>query len=170
MTEPRRVGALEIEEDLAQERRSWIFERAGWVVLGTIVLLSLLGLFGKGVLSKASATAADGRVEAEYQRFARYQGPLQLRIRVEPEGLSSPEARIWLNGEYLRGIRIEQIEPEPESQQATQGGVLYTFPAASGEKSVEVTFYAVAEAMGRHVARIGPSPDKTASFWQFVYP
>jgi hypothetical protein len=170
MPEPKRIGAVEIDENLTHERRSWLFERAGWVTLAVLLLLALAGLFGKGLLSYTSASTHDKSLQVEYERFVRFQAPITLRIHLQPEGLSSPKGKVWLSREYLDAIRIEQIEPEPESQETVEDGVLYTFPAQDPNNSVAVTLDAVVEKVGKHYGRIGSAPDRSVSFWQFAYP
>lgn len=52
----RRVGELEIEEDLDFQRRMWRLQQIGWALLVLVVVAALLGLFGKGPLSRAVAS------------------------------------------------------------------------------------------------------------------
>ena len=84
--EPREgpyVG-LEVHEDMRLVRRSWVVQRIGWGVMAALLLAALLGLFGTGPLSRATATAPGGAVTLDYDRFGRYLGPATLLIRVGP--------------------------------------------------------------------------------------
>ena len=69
MSEHHRVGDLEISQDLTFQRRSWIVQRVGWVMLALLILAALGGLFGPGPLSRARAGPHDGPLWVEYQRF-----------------------------------------------------------------------------------------------------
>ena len=46
-----------VREDMRFQRRSWMVERAGWLVLTAIALAALTGVFGNGPLSTARAGA-----------------------------------------------------------------------------------------------------------------
>jgi hypothetical protein len=170
MTEPRRIAAIDIEEDINHERRSWKVERIGWALLALFVLLAAAGLFGKGYASRGAAGLPDKSLEVQYERFGRYKAPLTLKLRFRPQDAASGKLSLWIGSDYLRAIRIERMEPEPESRQVVADGVSYEFQLEGAEPPVEVIVHAVAQEMGSHTARLGPSPDKSLRFSQFIYP
>ena len=66
---------LELHQDPRFTRRIAAIQRAGWVVMGLVIAAALLGLFGAGPLSRATAEAADGTLRLEYDRFGRLSAP-----------------------------------------------------------------------------------------------
>lgn len=62
MPEPLLGGEQEAQRTAGVE---WRLQQMGWVVMGLIVVLALLGVFGTGPLSWSRATAPDGSIEIE---------------------------------------------------------------------------------------------------------
>src|SRR4029079_12532418 len=58
-----------IKEDMDFQRRSWTVERAGWLILGVVMVAALVGLFGYGPVSKAHLNGND--LKLSYERFQR---------------------------------------------------------------------------------------------------
>jgi hypothetical protein len=52
MAEKPHSGDLELDQDLAFERRTWTVERVAWVAMGLMGIAALAGLLGPGPLSK----------------------------------------------------------------------------------------------------------------------
>ena len=73
---------LEFEQDLSFQRREWSIQRAGWLVMATIVIAGLIGLFGAGPLSSANAEA--GPLQLQYSRFERRHAPSELDRVAKP--------------------------------------------------------------------------------------
>ena len=122
----QRPGDLEIKQDLRFQRRMWALQRIGWAVMALIVLVGLVGVFGAGPLSSATA----GKEEAplfveEYERFARFMLPTTLRVRLDPMGQG--EAHLWLDRGYLESVRPQTVTPEPDSVEAGPDGFTYVF-------------------------------------------
>ena len=65
----RRVGDLEVSQDLDHEKKFWLVQRIGWALLFLLWLAGVAGLFGSGPLSGSTASAPDLRLE--YDRFVR---------------------------------------------------------------------------------------------------
>ncbi len=51
---------LDVEEDMAFQRRNWRAERIGWAAMVAIVIAAVLGLFASGPLSWATAQTPTG--------------------------------------------------------------------------------------------------------------
>ncbi len=168
MTEPRRVGAIEVHEDPEFERREWRVQRIGWVLLLLFVVAAAAGLFGRGPASLARAGEQGGPFEMSYGRFTRYEAPVNLDLKLRPEPGQDPQ--LWLSSEYLKGLRIERVTPEPARTQLQADGVLYTFEAGDAQQPVEITVHAMADRIGLRSGRAGTAPDHAFDFWQFVYP
>ena len=71
----------------------WALQRIGWAVMALVVLVGLVGLFGTGPLSRATAGEEEAPLFVEeYERFARFMLPTTLRVRLDPMGQG--EARL----------------------------------------------------------------------------
>jgi hypothetical protein len=56
MTQLKRVGYLQIAEDMDAQRRDWKFQRICTVVMALVALAGLLGMFGgDGLMSRTAA-------------------------------------------------------------------------------------------------------------------
>ena len=130
MTEQGRHGGnLQINEDIGFQRRVWRFQTAGRVVMALVVLAALLGLLEPGLLSNgASADSPQaGLGGKEYERFLRFMKPTTLRIGLEPGAVTEGEARVWLGRQYIEGVQIQHVTPQPQSVEAGSKGFSYVF-------------------------------------------
>jgi hypothetical protein len=59
--ELKKVGDLEIGEDLKFEKWQWTVERIGWLVMVGFIVAAMLGAFGRGLFSKKNIQTADTR-------------------------------------------------------------------------------------------------------------
>src|SRR5919106_6001727 len=73
--------SLQIDQDLAYQQREWLVERVGWIVMLLLIVAAAAGIFGNGVLSRASVS--DGKqLRIEYERFAHYLTPTSLKVHM----------------------------------------------------------------------------------------
>ncbi len=75
---------IQLEDDIAFQRKSWLVERIGWGVMLTILVAALAGLFASGPLSSKNVESADSSAIVRYERFARAQAPVCLVQFVYP--------------------------------------------------------------------------------------
>jgi hypothetical protein len=164
---------LEIEEDLAFQRRQWRFERMGALALLLFLVAAALGLFGPGAFATGRVVAAGRALELEYPRFARMQTPLRLRVSVRPAELAGGELRVWLSSEYLERVTLAHVTPEPLRTELDADGVTYVF-AWGGAHGTGVTgalgFELEAGGPGRIRGRIGTRAEDAVEFAHLVYP
>lgn len=81
--------AIAVGEDLNFQRRWWRFEREIWVAFALILVADMLGVFGRGYLSKAELHAPDKTLDVKYERVERASTPsimtISFRSRSHPE-------------------------------------------------------------------------------------
>jgi hypothetical protein len=122
-----------IEEDLPYQRRTWRFERIGWVLMALFVLAALLGATGSGgPLVRVEATTPDGALRIRYDRIQRQGAPTTLRFaaRAAPPGGTLD---LRLDRVFLDGWRLEPGVPVPTTAAAGPEGLRLRFAtAASG--------------------------------------
>ena len=107
----RRIGDLELEEDIGFQRRDWLLRRIAWAVLALVFLAALLGIFGNGILSKATLGDDGMPLQVEYERFGRHKAPMDLKMRLGPEAVQEGKVRLWLERSYLNTMQVETIVP-----------------------------------------------------------
>lgn len=174
MTWPRRVGDLELAQDLEFHRRELRAERIGWAAMLLVVLLALLGLFGSGPLSRNQIQTADGGLQVRYNRFARYMAPTELRLTFGPEAVQDGQVHVWLSRQYVQHLQIQKIIPEPDSVQLEGQRLTYTFNVLQNGQPGEIVFELETKATGhlRGAAGLAGPSGKTreVAFATFVYP
>ena len=165
----KRIADLDIHQDLAFQRRSWILQRAAWWLLAALAIGALIGVFGHGPISRGSADDSSLPFSLEFDRFSRYRSPLLLRIHVKREAAPHDSLRLWVSREYLGQVQITAMTPQPFMTQLSSTGATYQFPLTppfGGTISVHLE----ADHIGRLPGTIGLSPDHSLSFTQWIYP
>lgn len=167
-----RVDGLEIEQDLEFQRRSWTFQRGGWVVMILVLVAALAGLLGAGPLSSSTVTVP-GALRVDYQRFSRYQTSETLVVHIDPAAVRGSAVRIGLDRDFLGVSKVETVTPPPVSVRADGRELTYEFAVARPDQPLMLTFVVQPERLGfsrgRVVLHRGEAAEP-AAFWQLVYP
>lgn len=160
---------LEIFEDFAFQRRTWLVERVGWILLALLVAAALLGLFGGGILGSARVSTADGSLAISYDRFWRQHSPTELRLEAVPPTAGSP-LRIWISRDYIERTHISQIMPTPTITEVSPDRIVLEFAVGGGRGSVSVMLRIEPLAPWRTIGRVGVEGGEDLSFNQYIYP
>jgi hypothetical protein len=168
MSEDRRVGDLQINQDLDFQRRTWAVQRVAWAVMLLVLAAAVAGLVGPGPLSEVTVGAADAPLRLEYNRFERYQAPAELRLHLKPA--AAGEARVWLSQEFVGSVEIDEVTPEPAAVEAAADRLTYVFRVADASRPVPVTFRFEANAFGPVRGAVGLDGGPQLEFPMFVYP
>jgi hypothetical protein len=169
----KRVSDLEINENMTYQRRDWVAQRVGWVVMAAIVIAGFLGLFGgAGLMSSATAGSQEAPIAVEeYHRFVRYGEPTTLRVHLDAQAGTGGEVRMWLNRKYLESIQLQSVTPQPDREVAGPERVIYVFDVATDpEEPTAITFNFQPDKIGPLKAEVGIEGGMSLSFGQFVYP
>lgn len=166
----QRLGDLEINQDLAFERRSWQVQRVAWALFALILLAALLGLLGgRGPLSERTVGEGSPLAIRSF-RFARHNSPTELTFELQPGAVPGDEARIWVNADYLDGIQVERIEPEPVQTTLAEDHITYSFMLGEAGASGRIVLHLTPQSLGWHEVRAGLEGGAEHRFTQFVYP
>ncbi|MEM5776356.1 MAG: hypothetical protein AAGU05_15240 [Anaerolineaceae bacterium] len=169
MSPVKKVGSLEIVEDLKFQKWEWDFERAGWVVMAVLVLLGVLGLFGDGRISQAEQTSPGG-LKISYERFERRTNPTLLELEFPPEAVQNGQLHWWINREYVKRVQVDGIFPDPEQVETTADRIIYTVNVPDAAGPILVKLNVSAEKSGRLPVEIGWLDGDTLQFNQFIFP
>lgn len=118
-----------VGSDLAFQRKWWQFQRAVWVAFTIIVLLDLLGFFGRGFFARAQMRTNDGTLTVKYERIERYAAPSILDVQFGPAAIHDSKVQLWVSDSLVKAFGNQRVIPEPASSVIGRDGILYTFPA-----------------------------------------
>src|SRR5215218_10368758 len=122
MAEMKRVGDLQVAEDLKAQRRNWAFSVVGATIMVMVALAGLLGLFGgAGPLSRATVgDQKDTLYIREYERFLRFGKPTTLHVSLDTAAaVQGGQIRLWINREYMMGVQLQEVDPQPDTVEAS---------------------------------------------------
>lgn len=168
MSSVKKVGDLQIDQDLKFQKKEWSVERAGWLAMLLIVILAIFGLFGQGPLS--SVTAEEDTLQVRYSRFGRLLAPAQIQVQVDAQQAASGEVKLMVDQGILSYYEVEKIVPEPDSVELAPDQITYTFKTISGEQPLEINFYLQADRLGTPNGKLSLVGGPTLSISQFIYP
>jgi protein-L-isoaspartate(D-aspartate) O-methyltransferase len=166
MPDVHRVGDLELEQDMQYQQRSWAFERVGWIAMSLIAIAALLGLTGSGWLSRGKVGQLGDPFWLEYERFGRFQSPEKLRIHID-KASSNNQIQIGISRQYLEGVQIQQVTPEPDRIELTADRLVYIF---KGTTPTAVTFYMEPDQVGFVPGSVELAGGRSLQFQQLIYP
>jgi hypothetical protein len=170
MAEIRRIGDLDIDEDMQFQRRSWALQRVGWMAMLLVVVAGLLGIFGgDGALNQASLGAAASTLRVTYTPFTRVISPMKLHFQIQ-DASGADQTRIWISRDYLDEMEIRTLEPEAESVEVTSDRLVYTFRLGDINTPAGITFMMEPQRVGSLSGRIGVEGGDSYEFTQFVFP
>jgi hypothetical protein len=166
--EPAR--SIQIDEDPTFQRHQMRFERIGWGAIAVILLAALVGFFGNGPLSAATAGDAGDPIRVRYERLDRKSNPTQLTIVLAPEAATEGRVRVAVDRAWVDGVTIQRVEPEPESVEVASDHLVYAFAVQADAGPVEVIFRFEYENWGWTACEIGLEGGPTHAFGVLVFP
>lgn len=127
------MTGLEVEEDLAHERRAWRAQKAGWGVITLLLTLGAAGLLGEGPANLKTAASENRAVRALYERTLRHNAQSELRATVRSDAIANERALLTVGQEWLSAVKVHSVVPQPEAVRAVPGGMQYEFRASGGD-------------------------------------
>ncbi|HEU4616679.1 MAG TPA: hypothetical protein VFV10_01495 [Gammaproteobacteria bacterium] len=165
-----RAGGLEIDEDIERERRHWLYERIVWSLMALVVVAEILGAFGGGVLSRATAGSPERGLAVEYSRVWRKNAPTDLRFRMPRAPADGGELTLWIARRYLDKLDVDEITPEPERVEVGADRLTYVFNAHEPGIPAEILFEIEPQTWGRLHAAAGLEGGAQVAFTQTIFP
>ena len=169
MSKPKRVGSIEIDQDLEFQKRSWAFQRVSWTAMLLIAVAALLGAFGNGPLASAHS-GDDASIAIDYERFVRLNSPEEVTITFGSAVATGKQVSIWVDREWLSRHDVKGIVPEPSESTVTPYAVIYTFNVDSQGQMSKIELDLEPRSIGRIEGKAGLVGGKTVQFNQFSYP
>src|SRR5690606_23310827 len=103
-------------------------------------------------------------------RFWRFASPTQLRVVARPPDEHAATLRLWLAREYVEGVEITSITPEPSSFEAAPDRFVLEFPLAEPDATATVLLNLEPRKRWRLPGRLGVEGGDALSFSQFIHP
>jgi hypothetical protein len=169
MAAQEEIKNLESDQELGFQQREWRAERTGWAIMAAVVLLSLIGLFGDGPISQATQVG-EGGCQLTYERFTRNTSSSVIMVGLPENSIQKGQASFWIDRDYLDGIQIDDISPEPDSTVIEQGRTMYVFAAGESAFPREVKFDITTESSGIKKGSAGCGDQQVIQFSQIVFP
>lgn len=170
MPQPKRVGSLEIAQDIDFQRKEWRAQRIGWVVMALLVVAALAGLMGNGVLARTTSGAPTDPIRLEYARFDRMQSPSSLQLEIAGEAVAGEQVELLVGREYLQSVQIEKVVPEPEEVRGAADDLVYVFAVDEPGQPLTISFDLRHTGFGAKSGRVGIPGGPAVEFGQLVYP
>jgi hypothetical protein len=142
-TKPVEDTVAKIDDEIAVGsdpvfQRRWIrMERFVWILFGVFIILDLIGLFGRGPLSKAHAVTKDGSMDVTYERIERFSTSSILTVKFGPSAIHDGKVQLWVSDSLVKPLGNQRVVPQPAVSSIHDDGVLYTFPVSGSSGSVE---------------------------------
>jgi hypothetical protein len=152
---------VEIDEHLDLHEKGWVAQKAGWLIMFSIMTAGALGFFGNGLLSNHTNAAGDFRVE--YQRFWRYETEMKIRVSSNQGDLRT----ITLSQDYLEKFRVVRFVPEPQDYSAANRMITYRFSSA-GNKIINL--YLVTKQNGSVSGSLVINDNDIHTLSHFIFP
>ena len=134
---PKIDDTVAVGEDLDFQRRWWHFERTIWIFFLFILLADVLGVFGRGYLSKAELRAPDQSLFVKYERTERASTPSIMTVELGPAAVHDGKIQLFVSESLIKELGNQRISPQPASSVLSRSGITYTFPVASAPAIVE---------------------------------
>jgi len=122
------------------ESQWWRIEIGIWITLSIVVILGLTGLLGRGPLAHERRGSADGSLEVDFQRVARYKTPEIMIVRLTPDLYRQRAAHLWLNREIIEEMGLQRIIPQPLESRPGENGIEYVFPVQNPNEPTLIRF------------------------------
>lgn len=167
----KKVGSIEIDEDMDFQRASWKVQRAGWVLMLLFIITGLLGLFGNGPISSARAGDEASTLLVEYDRFLRVHAPTAAMFRIGNDAaLPDSTVRLWVDRSWVSAFELRAITPEPDRAETSGTRLVYVFRVMPPVSELRITMDLEARKTGRINGVVGLTNGPAISISQFAYP
>lgn len=131
-----------IKDNITLYHRGWIAQHIGWALLFIFLSLSVIGLFGSGVMSRKTLTEENTMIV--YEKYGRHETPMAIRITGE---VNNGIFQFSIPQQYFTHFQLEKVVPEPREEKIDNGHVVYTYSA--GDPATIMLYF---------------SPNKTGSY------
>jgi hypothetical protein len=135
---PKVRDEVAVGEDLGFQRKWWRFEKFIWPVLLAIVLIDLLGGFGRGWLAKARRNTPDHAMQLDYERVERASTPSVMTFTFQQNAIHNGRILLYVSDSVVKPLGAIRIAPQPAMSSIGDAGVTYVFLANEAPAMVQI--------------------------------
>lgn len=135
---PKVQNEVAVGEDLEFQRKWWRFERIVWAILLAIVLIDVLGGFGRGWLAKAEKTTPDHAMTVKYESLERGGTPSVMTFLFTDKAIHDGRIALYVSDSVVKPLGAIRIAPQPAISNIGDGGITYIFPASKAPSMVQI--------------------------------
>ena len=136
---PKVNNEIAVGSDLKFQRRWWRFETVVWYVFAGIVLLDVLGAFGKGPLAYAQITTSDGSMHIKYERIERLGTPSMMTIQFGGNSIRDGKVQLLVSESLVEELGNTRVVPQPAVSKIGGDQIMYDFPASKFPATVQLS-------------------------------
>jgi hypothetical protein len=135
---PKVDDRIAVGENLDFQRKWWKFENAIWMFFLLILVADLLGLFGRGWLSKATRSDSAQTLALDYERIARASTPSIMTFHFGPNSIHNGHIRLYVSESIVKTLGAQRVSPQPATSALGDDGITYTFDATRLPATAEI--------------------------------
>jgi hypothetical protein len=151
------------------QRKEWVFLRFGWGLLAVFLIAAMLGVFGRGYVSRATATSPDGALSIQYDHFTHYLGPTTLKLHAGAAAVEGGKLTLHIDRELAQEWQIQQVTPQPSTESSSRTELIYQFDVLGDSPPVVKIEYR-GDDMGTNQGTIRAGSGAAVHLWQLTYP
>ncbi|WP_260514174.1 hypothetical protein [Serratia fonticola] len=157
-----------VVEHITMLRFSWLLGIFGYILMGCIVLLALLGVFSNGVLSENEIISNDASLKVNFDRFVRNGTQTQWEIQIKSR--SNKPVSLSVSPEVIDYYVMENIQPQSVLVTYLKDEVIFTIPSGGEKKWHAFSLVLRPKQWGGFRARIGEQGGEHIVIKQWIYP
>lgn len=135
---PKVSNEIAVGEDLEFQRKWWRFEKIVWPILLAIVVIDLLGGFGRGWLARARRSTPDQALTLDYERIVRASTPSIMTFQFGDAAIHGGRVILFISDSIVKPLGAQRVAPQPALSSVGNGGITYVFPASRGPAMVQI--------------------------------
>lgn len=135
---PKVGNEVAVGEDLNFQRKWWRFERLIWSVFFVILILDVLGVFGRGWLAKTKRSSGDQTLTVDYERIERASTPSIMTLHFGPAAVHNGLVQVFVSDEVIKKLGAQRISPQPAVSALSDGGITYSFDVANAPTIAQI--------------------------------
>lgn len=135
---PKVSNEVAVGEDLNFQRKWWRFERVIWSIFFVILILDVLGVFGRGWLADSKRSSGDQTLTVDYERIERASTPSIITLHFGPAAVRDGRIQLFVSEDIIKELGAQRISPQPAVSALSEGGITYSFDAANSPAIAQI--------------------------------